>query len=147
MDIACIRPFTVYGPRQRINMAIPLFVQLINEGKSITVHGMDTFRDFTYINDVVSGIMNILGIYHGYQIYNLGSGKPVKLKELIAHIEQRLSKKAIISYSSLMSGEATNTLADITKARDAFDYDPQFSIEQGLDLYISWYLKESGRAL
>jgi UDP-glucuronate 4-epimerase len=140
MDVACIRPFTVYGPRQRIDMAIPLFVRSIYEGKEITLHSPEKVsRDFTYVDDVVSGIMAILGRNHGFEVYNIGSGQSVNLNELLAHIERATGLKAKVKIGELGNGEADRTLADISKARKYLGYDPQFTVERGLVEYVKWF--------
>jgi UDP-glucuronate 4-epimerase len=144
MDIACIRPFTVYGPRQRTDMAIPLFTRLIHHKAEMTVHGGDEVkRDFTYVDDVVDGIVKILSKKHGYEIYNLGSGKAILLSDLVFALENRLKKDAVIKHAPLMEGEATMTYADITKAKESFGYDPKHTIQDGLDKYIEWYLNDA----
>ena len=143
-DIACIRPFTVYGPRQRTDMAIPLFTRLISNSAEITLHGGEEVRrDFTYVDDAVDGIVKILSKEHGYEIYNLASGKTVVLNDLVFAIENRLDKKADIKHAPLMTGEATVTCADITKARERLGYEPKYSISDGLDKYIEWYKKDA----
>ena len=142
MDVACIRPFTVYGPRQRHDMAIPLFVSRINSGAEIVINGdgLNIQRDFTYVGDVVDGIVKILGKEHGFEIYNLGSGRKVCLTELVYAIESRLKKNAIIKYVPMGVGEATITYADISKAKERLGYESKYSIYEGLDKYIPWFL-------
>lgn len=148
MDIACIRPFTVYGPRQRPEMAIPIFVDKIYNGEKITVFGDGTtFRDYTYIDDIVLGILQILEIEHGFEIYNLGSSETVTVLGLIQEIENLLCKKAKKVFLPFNFSEAVNTWADITKAKEKFGYSPKYNIKEGLKLYIDWYLEEKQNAL
>jgi UDP-glucuronate 4-epimerase len=150
MDIACIRPFTVYGPRQRLEMAIPLFTKLIYEGKQITLHDSsqgEISRDFTYVDDVVSGIVGILSMNHGYEIYNLGSNRTVCMQELIYALENRLKRNAIIKHAPLESGEALKTYADISKAQKKFWYCPTHTIYEGLDKFVVWFLEDRKNAL
>jgi len=143
MDVAVIRLFTVYGPRQRSAMAIPMFTRSIYDGKEIVLQGgIEVYRDFTYVADVVSGIMGILYTDHGYEIYNLGSGEITGLKTLILALEERIGKKAITKRGPIGDGEATRTYADISKAREAFGYAPKFGIYAGLDEYVKWFLED-----
>lgn len=145
MDIACIRPFTVYGSRQRLEMAIPLFTKLIHQGKKITVYGDGTTRrDYTYVSDVVSGIMSILSKEQGFEVYNLGTSQTVSLNDLITMIWQRVgnSTPPLLEYMPAGAGEAKMTFANIDKAKEKLDYSPKFNIDQGLDQYAEWFLKE-----
>ena len=143
IDVACVRPFTVYGPRQRLEMAIPLFTRLIYQEKEITIFGDgSTKRDYTYVDDIVSGVVKILNQKHGYEIYNLGTSKTVSLMELIREIENRLGKIAYKKFESSHVGEAKQTYADITKARERFGYNPQFTIKEGIKQYVDWYLED-----
>ena len=143
IDIACVRPFTVYGPRQRLEMAIPLFTRLIYQNKEITIFGDgSTRRDYTYVEDVVSGIVKILERYHGYEIYNIGTSQTVSLMELIYEIENRLDRGARKKFEPIHVGEAKQTFADITKARYRLGYDPKFTIREGIKQYVDWYLQD-----
>lgn len=148
IDTACIRPFTVYGSRQRLEMAIPLFTKLIHSRKPLTVNGDgSTLRDYTCVFDVVEGIVRILGRYQGYEIYNLGTSILTSLTTLINEISTRLNVSPIINYSPAGVGEAKLTYADITKAHSHFGYVPEYTIQKGLDHYIEWYLKEVSNAI
>lgn len=150
MDITCIRPFTVYGSRQRLEMAIPLFTKLIHQGKTITVYGDGTTkRDYTHVLDVISGIMAILSKEQGYEIYNLGTSQIISLNDLIIKIWQRVgnSTPPSIEYVSTNAGEAKITFANINKAKEKLGYFPKFSIDLGLDEYANWYLKEVNHAI
>lgn len=143
LDVACIRPFTVYGPRQRLDMAIPLFTRSIYDQLELIVHGgKEVYRDFTYVDDVVSGILRILSRDHGYEIYNIGSGVPIGLKALIDTLEKLLDKKAVTKQGKLGEGEATRTYADITKAKEKLGYAPQYNIESGLTEFVNWFLED-----
>lgn len=148
MDIACIRPFTVYGSRQRIEMAIPLFTKLIYQDKEITVSGDgNALRDYTCVLDIADAIMKILPKYQGYEIYNLGTSMPETLNDLIKEIAIRLNKTPSIQFVPIGIGEAKITHADITKAKNHFGYSPEYNIQKGLDHYISWFLKEVKNAI
>jgi UDP-glucuronate 4-epimerase len=142
-NIGIVRPFTVYGERQRIDMAIPLFTRSIYDGKAITLHGgREVERDFTYVSDVVDGICGLMENLNGCETYNLGSGKPIVVQDLVKKIETLLGKKAKIKKAPLGNGEATKTYADISKAQKAFGYSPKISIDEGLERYVKWFLEE-----
>ena len=118
IPVSCLRFFTVYGPRQRPEMAIHKFTRLIYEGKSIPVYGDGTSRrDYTYIDDLISGITASVNAELGYEIINLGESKTIKLTELISLIEENLQKKAIIEWLPDQPGDVPVTFADISKAR------------------------------
>lgn len=150
MDVACIRPFTVYGSRQRLEMAIPLFTRLIYNHQQLTVHGQGAmYRDYTHVSDVVDGIVRILQREHGYQIYNLGSSAPIPLNALIQEIWRNLHSTALkfvelpnITYGPEGIGEAKITFADITKAKEMLGYAPKMNITLGIAEYVAWYLQE-----
>jgi UDP-glucuronate 4-epimerase len=143
IQFVALRFFTVYGPRQRPDLAIHKFVKLISEGKPITVFGNgDTMRDYTYIDDIVSGILaSIDSLESKYEIINLGNNRPVKLKQLIQIIETALNKKALINKSPERPGDVPLTYADIGKAQSLLNYLPRTSLDDGIKKYIVW-LKE-----
>lgn len=142
MNITCLRFFTVYGPRQRPDLAIHKFARLIDEGESIPVYGDgSTARDYTFILDITSGINKAIKNMKGYKIYNLGESQVIKLNELIAAIENTLEKKAIINWLPEQPGDVKQTFADISKARKELGYQPQFDFKEGVCLFIDWYLK------
>lgn len=152
IDTAIVRPFTVFGPRQRTEMAIPLFTRMIDHDETITVYGDgNTKRDYTYVDDVVEGICLILqkqettGI--GYEIFNLGTGVQTSLIGLIRMIERGLGKKAKIGYKPMNVGEAKHTFANIAKARTMLGYEPKMTIQEGVGIYTFWYQQEAARAL
>jgi len=142
LPVVIFRFFTVYGPRQRPEMAIHRFVRMVDRDEEITLFGNDTSRDYTYIDDIVCGIE--AGIDYreeGFQIFNLGGGRGVSLDHLIELIEGTLRKKARIKYCPLPPGELSVTLADISKARAFLGYKPRVSIEEGITLFVKWYLE------
>lgn len=142
-DVVCIRPFTVYGPRQRKDMAISLFTRKINNNEKITIFGDETNkRDYTYVDDIVDGFVSAMYNLKGYEVYNIGGSNPVDLKSLVSIIENKLDKKASVCYSSMQPGEAIMTHADITKARNKLGYEPKIKIEEGINRFIDWYLDE-----
>ena len=147
IPVSCLRFFTVYGPRQRPEMAIHKFTRLIYEGKSIPVYGDGTSRrDYTYIDDIISGITASVNAELGYEIINLGESKTIKLTELISLIEENLQKKAIIEWLPDQPGDVPVTFADISKARKLLGYAPCVDIKEGAGRFVEWFLKrEKGR--
>ena len=143
ISVSCLRFFTVYGPRQRPDMAIHKFTKLIANGTEIPIYGDGSARrDFTFIDDIIHGIVNSIERCSGYNIYNLGESRVVPLMELISLIEQQLGKKAKIKYLPLQPGDVAITYADISKARNELDYQPQVDINEGIRLFVKWF-KES----
>jgi len=139
-DITCLRFFTVYGPRQRPEMAIHKFVRRIENGEPLTVFGDGTaLRDFTYVADVVGGIVASVERLQGYHVYNLGSGRPVELKALIEIIEEALGKKAILDFQPQQPGDVPQTFANISLARDELGYSPAVPLERGIREFVDWF--------
>ncbi|MBI4738036.1 GDP-mannose 4,6-dehydratase [Candidatus Woesearchaeota archaeon] len=140
IDIACLRFFTVYGPRGRPDMAPYLFTKSIAEGKEFAVFGDGSARrDFTYIDDIVAGVIAASDKNRGYEIFNLGNSQMVEVNHLIRVIEQNLTKRANVSYANPTPGDVPVTCADISKARRILGYDPQTSIEEGMRRFVAWY--------
>lgn len=140
LPIVCLRFFTVYGPRQRPEMAIHKFTRLIDEGLEIQMYGDGTSkRDYTYISDIVDGIIRSMDIKEGYEILNLGNSKVVELRYLIHLIEKNLGKKAIIKQLPDQPGDVPITYSDISKAKELLGYAPQTSIEEGIEKFVKWY--------
>lgn len=142
MNMTCLRFFTVYGPRQRPDLAIHKFAKLIEDGKPIPVFGDGSMqRDFTYIDDIIDGVTAAIAKCDGYEIYNLGESRPVRLDELIAEIEAALGKKAIIDRLPLQPGDVDRTYADVTKAKQQLGYEPSTDIRAGLKKFVEWFRK------
>ncbi|HEY2081983.1 MAG TPA: GDP-mannose 4,6-dehydratase, partial [Verrucomicrobiae bacterium] len=140
MDIAMLRFFTVYGPRQRPDLAIYKFAKLINAGKPIPVFGDgSSARDYTYVNDTVDGVMACTQREFGFEIFNLGESQTVTLSRLIELLENALGKKAIIDRQPAQPGDVPLTFADISKSRANLGYQPHIKIEQGIALFIDWF--------
>lgn len=140
IPIICLRLFTVYGPRQRPEMAIHYFTKLIDEGKEIPIYGDGkSSRDYTYIDDVVDGIISSIDIECSFEIINLGNSYPVTLNKIINLIEEKLDKPALKRYLKSQLGDVEHTLADISKAKIMLGYEPKITIDEGLDKFISWY--------
>jgi UDP-glucuronate 4-epimerase len=145
MDVAMLRFFTVYGPRQRPDLAIHKFAKLIASGKPIPVFGDgSTARDYTYITDIVDGVMACVDKKIGYEIFNLGESQTVTLKYLIELLEKSLQKTAIIQRLPAQAGDVPLTYADITKSRQKLGYAPKVKIEAGIPLFVEWFRKTMG---
>jgi UDP-glucuronate 4-epimerase len=141
MRIVCLRFFTVYGARQRPDLAIHKFAKLISEGKPIPVFGDGTSRrDYTYIDDIIAGVRAAIDYAaSNYEIINLGESRTVELRELISLLESELGKSAEIDRQPPQPGDVPQTFADITKARRLLGYDPQTQIEKGIRRFIEWF--------
>jgi UDP-glucuronate 4-epimerase len=140
IPITCLRFFTVYGPRQRPEMAIHKFTRLIDNGKEVTVYGDGTSkRDYTYISDIVKGIAAACEIELEFEIINLGNSRPVELREVIHFIEQNLGKEAQVKRLPMQPGEMPITYADIDKAEKLLGYSPKIGIGEGIRNFIRWY--------
>lgn len=142
LQAVCLRFFTVYGPRQRPDLAIHKFTRLIDEGKAIPMFGDGSSkRDYTYIDDIVSGICAAINYTQTpYEIINLGGGEPVTLQQMIAAIEKNLGKEAIINHLPPQPGDVDKTAADIRKAQKLLGYEPLTNFEQGIRNFVFWYL-------
>ncbi len=142
MDVAMLRFFTVYGPRQRPDLAIHKFTKLIEAGQPIPVFGDgSTARDHTHIADILEGILACTQREFGFEIFNLGESQTVKLSELIALIENALGKKAVIDRQPLQPGDVPITFADISKARRMLGYHPKVKVDKGIPLFVDWLRK------
>ncbi len=143
MDVAMLRFFTVYGPRQRPDLAIHKFAQLISAGKPIPVFGDgSTARDYTFVTDTVDGILATTNREFGFEIFNLGESQTVPLSYLIELLEKALGKKAVIDRQSSQPGDVPITYANIDKARAQLGYNPHIKIEEGIPLFIEWFQKK-----
>lgn len=139
-DISCLRFFTVFGPRQRPDLAIHLFTRLIDSNKSLPFYGDgSTSRDYTYVDDIVNGVIGALNHLGGFRVYNLGESRVTKLHELIQLIEKALNKRAILDKKDLQPGDVQKTYADITKAKSELGYSPKFDMERGIQNFVAWY--------
>jgi UDP-glucuronate 4-epimerase len=146
----CLRFFTVYGPRQRPDLAIHKFARLIEQGRPIPVYGDGTMmRDFTYIDDIIDGIVAAIEqliTWHrvsaeqtaAFQIYNLGESRPLTVNELVAQLEKALGKKAVKTHVPPQAGDVEPTYADITKAARELRYTPTTPIQVGLAKFVAW---------
>lgn len=141
----CLRFFTVYGPRQRPDLAIHKFASLIEQGKPIPVYGDGTMmRDFTYIDDVIDGVVSAIEKCAGFNIYNLGESRPITVNELVGKIEEALGRNAVKEFLPAQPGDVERTYADVTKAVEQLGYKPQTTIEAGLARFVEW-LRQNAR--
>jgi len=137
----CLRFFTVYGPRQRPDLAIHKFARLISQGRPIPVFGDgSTRRDYTYVDDIIGGVLAAIHYdASNYEVINLGESRTVELRELISLLEKELDAHAIIDRQPSQPGDVPQTYADISKARRLLGYDPQTPIEDGMRRFIQWF--------
>ena len=137
----CLRFFTVYGPRQRPDLAIHKFARLITEGKPIPVFGDGSARrDYTFIDDIIAGVRAAIDYTSSdYEVLNLGESRTVELRELISLLEGELGATAQIDRQPMQAGDVPQTYADITRARRLLGYNPQTQIEEGLKKFVQWF--------
>jgi UDP-glucuronate 4-epimerase len=139
LPVACLRFFTVYGPRQRPDLAIHKFARMIHFGKTLPVFGDgSTSRDYTYVDDIVAGILAAYDRTQAYRIYNLGGSDPVRLSDLIAGIETAMGKRANIDRRPAQPGDVERTFADVSRSRAELDYHPQVKLSEGLARFAHW---------
>ena len=144
MNVIMLRFFTVYGPKQRPDLAINKFTRLMLEGKKIPMFGDGTTsRDYTYIGDIVDGIIKscnyVLENKDVYEILNLGNSSPVSLKEMIDTIGKALDIKPNIEQLPMQPGDVERTFADVSKAKRLIGYEPKISFEDGIKEFVNWY--------
>jgi len=147
IDIIQLRFFTVYGPRQRPDLAIHKFTKLISENKEIPFYGDgNTARDYTYIDDIIDGILKSVDYleknYDIYEIINLGESEVVTLSEMLSEIEKNLNKTAIRKILPLQPGDVQKTSADITKAKNLIGYNPTTKFQNGTKKFVEWFLRK-----
>jgi UDP-glucuronate 4-epimerase len=144
----CLRFFTVYGARQRPDLAIHKFSKLIRDGKPIQVFGDGTSRrDYTYIDDIIQGVRAAMDYEASmHEVFNLGESDTTELSRLIELLEENLGKKAVIERRPMQPGDVPVTYADISKARNMLGYDPHTRIEEGLRRFTTWFESSDSRA-
>lgn len=148
LDVVALRFFTVYGPRQRPDLAIHKFCQLIEADQPVEIFGNgETARDYTYVHDIVSGVIAAIDkrLPSGFEIVNLGRGEPVTLDDMVKAIEKALGKHAIIEKTLPQKGDVPYTHANIEKARKLLNYDPQTSLEEGVRHFVEWRQSIKGK--
>ena len=143
MDIFCLRFFTVYGPRQRPDLVIHKFSDRIMNDQQIPVFGDGTSaRDYTFINDIVSGIRAAMNRVKGFEVINLGGSQTTTLAELIGMIENAIGKKAVLERHERQAGDVDITLADISKAKSMLDYSPSVTEKDGIRAFVQWKIAQ-----
>ena len=144
LRVVCLRFFTVYGARQRPDLAIHKFARLISQGQPIPIFGDgSTRRDYTYIDDIISGVVAAMKYDQSqFEVINLGESQTVELRRLVELLERALGKRAIIDHQPLQPGDVPLTYADVSKARRLLGYEPQTNIEAGIDRFVDWFKKQ-----
>ena len=147
IDVHCLRYFTVYGPRQRPDLAINKFTRLMLEGEKIPMFGDgETERDYTYIDDIVDGTIRsmeyLLSHDKVYDIFNLGSDHPIKLIEMIQTIADVLKVEPKIERLPMQAGDVDLTYSDISHAKEVLGYDPKTSFKEGIERFVAWYKQD-----
>jgi UDP-glucuronate 4-epimerase len=146
MDVTMLRFFTVYGPRQRPDLAIYKFAKLISAGKPIPVFGDGSAaRDYTFVSDTIDGVIAATKNEFGFEIFNLGESETISLSRMIELLETALGKKAVIDRQPLQAGDVPITFADISKARTKLGYNPQMKFENGIKLFGDWFRQSAAK--
>jgi UDP-glucuronate 4-epimerase len=140
MDVACLRFFTVFGPRQRPDLAIHKFARLLADGREIEQFGDgSSARDYTYVDDIVEGIVRAIERVRGFRIWNLGGSNPLPLSELIARLGASLGVEARVVRLPPQPGDVERTWADCSRARRELDWSPETDFDRGLKLFFRWF--------
>ncbi|MBT8249786.1 MAG: GDP-mannose 4,6-dehydratase [Acidimicrobiia bacterium] len=143
MPVACLRFFTVFGPRQRPDLAISKFLRLASRGEPLPIFGDgSTSRDYTYVDDIIDGVTAAMDyVEDGFEIFNIGGNTPITLAGLLETIERVIGHELIIDRKPIQPGDVNRTWADLTKSESAFGYMPQTSTETGIKNQWQWYLE------
>ena len=146
MDFIALRFFTVYGPRQRPDLAIAKFIERAFKREAIDMYGDGTSaRDYTFVDDIVNGVLAAVEKeLHGYQVINIGNSFPVELRALVKMVEEATGVSLHIQRKPQQPGDVPRTFADISKARQLLGYNPMTSMEEGIRLQVEWFLKGQG---
>jgi UDP-glucuronate 4-epimerase len=140
MSVTALRFFTAYGPRQRPDLAIRKFADCIRAGDSVPVYGDGRqVRDFTYIDDVVDGVVRSVDTDLGYSILNLGAGRTISVLEMLQVLETAIGTRADLAFVDKVTGDVSRTWANISAAREAIGYDPQTPFEEGIARFVEWW--------
>lgn len=140
LPIHCLRFFTVYGPRQRPEMAIHKFARLMARGQAIPLFGKgDSRRDYTYIADIVQGVLAASDRCEGYDVFNLGESHTTTLLELVDLVEKHLGLEAARDFQPMQAGDVPVTFADVSHAREKLGYDPKTTMDEGLEAFARWF--------
>jgi UDP-glucuronate 4-epimerase len=145
INVACLRFFTVYGPRQRPEMAIHKFARLMNSGLEIEQYGDGaSSRDYTYVSDIVEGIVRAIHRCRGYRIWNLGGSSTMSLSELVRKISEGLTVEARIRELPMQPGDVQRTWADVSRAESELGWRPEVGIDNGLRYFLNWFRSNGG---
>ncbi len=145
LNVTMLRFFTVYGPRQRPDMAIHMFAKAILDGKPVSMFGDgSTRRDYTYIDDIIDGVIRCVDRPFRYEIFNLGEHHTTSLRELIDLVSKHCGKPARIEQEPNQPGDVEITCADIDHAREALGYNPRFTMDEGISRFVAWFRQQSG---
>lgn len=140
LNVIGLRFFTVYGPWGRPDMAYFTFTKAIEEGQPIDLYNNgEMMRDFTYIDDIVQGIISALDLESGCEVFNLGNNRPISLNDFIGCIEKSLNKQAIKRYLPMQPGDVVNTYADISYSQQKLNFNPRIGIDEGINKFVKWY--------
>lgn len=140
LPVFCLRFFTVYGPRQRPEMAIHKFARLIRDRQPLPVFGDGgSDRDYTYIDDIIDGVIRAIDRCSDYRIFNLGESQTTSLRSLIKLIEDSMGTTALIDYQPMQPGDVMRTYADLTRSREELGYSPAVAVDQGIPLFVKWF--------
>jgi UDP-glucuronate 4-epimerase len=139
-DVTCLRFFTVYGPHQRPDMAISRFLERLLTNRPLPLYDTGSVRDYTFVEDIVRGIEAALERMNGWQVYNLGSGTPIGLLELVRMLEDVTGKSAALDIIGAQPGDVSGTWADVSRARECLGWTPEVPMLEGLERYYRWWL-------
>ncbi|MFN2433343.1 MAG: GDP-mannose 4,6-dehydratase [Gemmatimonadota bacterium] len=149
LDVVCLRYFTVYGPRQRPEMAVHKFARYLSAGRSLPVYGRGLLqRDYTYVSDAVAGTLSaidfLLRTRPCFEVFNIGNSRRVRLDELLEMLQAALGLQGQVRHEDGPPGDVKRTWADISKARRLLGYEPKVPIEEGIREFAAWFLAEGG---
>lgn len=145
LQVTCLRLFTVYGPRQRPDLAISSFVGRMLAGQPVPIYGDgSSSRDYTFVSDIVRGFLAALDKDWGFEVINLASGRAVALMELLKVLEEVLGVKAVVEWLAPQPGDMPHTWGDVRRARELLGWQPSVSLEEGLAAFVEWYRRRSG---
>ena len=145
MDIACLRFFTVYGPRQRPEMAIHKFVRLTEAGQPLPLFGDGrSERDYTYVDDILDGVLKAHDRSRGFRVYNLGESRTISLRDLVAAIGRATGREPRVDWQPPQPGDVPRTYADVGRAKAELGYAPKVDLDEGLRRFVAWYRSGPG---
>ena len=146
LDVNVLRFFTVYGPRNRPDMMAFKIADSISSGREVPLfNGGRMYRDWTYIDDIVAGVLAAMDRCSGYEVINLGRGEPVLLSDFVSFLEEQLGQKATLRDESMPRVDILSTFADTTKAAELLEYRPRVGVEEGVSRFVEWYKRAVSR--